>query len=65
MTNGPTESALAKCQQLPSTPCLCSSQVWLGDKGAVCVLAGLGPSGFLSQAMVSQEPLEGLGAGFG
>lgn len=56
---------LAKCQQRPSTPLLCSSQVWLGDKGAVCMLAGFGHSGFLSQAMVSREPPEGLGAGFG
>lgn len=56
------KSALAKCQQHPSTPSLCSNQVWLGDKGAICVLSGLRHSRFLSQAMVSQEPSEGLGA---
>lgn len=45
------KSALAKCQQQPSTPSLCSSQVWLGDKGAICVLSGLRHS----QAMVPQR----------
>lgn len=63
MTNGSAESALAKCQQRPSTPRLCSSQVWLGGKGAVCVLSGLRHSFFSESGNGVTGALGGFGGG--